>query len=300
MDLKDITIMSWGCATIGGHADRLAKQLDCPFQQLPSMVLPETRNILFVGAFPGDLQKIDSLRPLNNYEIYVLFVGSDVLDLQKAVENKNENCIRALKGCHILCVADHLKVELEELGIEVEKVITLVPQDIPDVQFENNRKGILVYMPSDLPFKRNLFRFNEVKRLAESLPEYDFHVYGGSNNEAPYENWYTYETLTPKEEIKLLSKIILNLRVTRHDGMPQTLIRLAQVGIQSIVSSFESLYMIKVPNDEKVLEETYKVIKEYGSDDLTGIKKRKELEDMRKYYIDKFSTKAMIKKFQEL
>jgi len=297
MNLKDTVIMSWGCSTIGGHADRLAQQLNCPFQQLPSMALPETDNVLFIGAFPGDLQKIDSL---NDFEVYVLFVGSDVLDLQKAVENKNENCIRALKDCHILCVADHLKIELEELGIEVEKVITLVPVPYPDIEFKSERKGILVYMPSDLPFKRNLFRFNEVKRLAESLPEYDFHVYGGSNNEAPYENWYTLEACSSNQKEKLMSKIFLNLRITRHEGWPQDVIRLAQIGIPSIVSSFEAIHMIKVSNDDKILEGAYKAIKEYGSGDPTGIKKAQELENMKKYYREKYSIKKMIREFREL
>lgn len=293
MNLKNLSLMSWGCSASGGHADRLAQQLDCPFQQLPSMALPETKNVLFVGAFPGDLQKIDSL---SDFEVYVLFVGSDVLDLQKAVENKNERCIGALKDCHILCVADHLKLELEELGIEVERVITLVPVPYPDIEFKSERKGILVYMPSDLPFKRNLFRFNEVKKLAESLPDYDFHVYGGSNNEAPYENWYTYEDLNPKE----LSKIIISIRISRHEGWPQDVIRLAQVGIPSIISSFEAIHMIKVSNDDKILEGAYKAIKEYGSGDPTGIKKAQELENMKKYYREKYSIKKMIKKFQEL
>lgn len=285
MDFKNTVIMSSSCVN---HGLQLAKQINSDFCIIPSMYTPWTKDIvLFVGAFYSDLYKIEEMLQLGK-KVVVMFVGSDVSDMQKDFSNLNK-IQPLLERCKkILCVSEQLKKELKDMNIDAE-VITLVPNPI-DIKLEENRRGILCYLPVSLPFKKWLFRVDIIPEIVKLLPEYDFYICG-EDIKSGLKNWHSVGNLTSEQEHEIMSKCAYNLRVTRHDGFPQMFISCAQNGIPTITEYFDAPYALKVnfEKEEDIPEKVFELVQQY-----------KHTDAMKEYYRKEFTVERLVQQLQNL
>ena len=283
--MKNTAVVSWGCGLPTGHAPRLAQQLNCKYYQLPSPIIPHEKNIIFVGGFFGDLAKLQELYNYGDYNLFLILVGTDILEL--IGRNIKDPVFELLNKVKLITVSKQLKQELKSLNLKSE-IITLVPNKTELLNLHTNRTGILFYCPPN-KFKIDLFYAKEIVKVAGALPTFSFYCYGGAQIDTGLSNWHNLGFVTGEEKKELYKKIKYNVRVAKHDGFPQSIIELARLGIPTI-TNHNFPHIIQITDTDDIIKQVKNKIQESNIDIVA----------MKKYYTDNFTVEQVIKSVEEL
>lgn len=274
MDITDLTVVSRM-----RRADELARVLDCKFEKPGAF--PETSNVLVYGGFYEDLVLAQRLIEYSvNQNIYVLFTGVDICELQDAaIGNRTYYyaLLEIFKAVKVLTLGRKAEDELKYLGVEPVASVVL-PVEV-DCEPDRDRKTLITYVPEG-GFYGYIYRIPVLKRLAEVV---DLVTYGARGG------WFN-------DTSDIYRKALLNIRITRHDGQPHDLIAMAQMGIQSIVSYCDLPYMVGVANsesDDVMYGMTLTAIKNYQPD--AG-----EIDEMKTYYRKRYSAENSRRSFERV
>ena len=266
MDIKDLTVVSRM-----RRANELARVLDCRFEKPGGF--PDTSNIIVYGGFYDDLILADRLaKYLSGRNIYVLFTGVDICELQDAAIGARAYYYALLdifKRVRVLALGKRAEDELKYLGVEPVGSVIL-PVEV-ECEPDADRTALITYVPED-GFCGYLYRIPVLKRLAAVKNIVTYGARGG---------WFDDTT-------EIYRKALLNIRITRHDGQPYDVIAMAQMGIQSIVSYCDFPYMVSVANsdsDDVMYGMTLTAINNYKPD--AG-----EIDEMKTYYKTRYSAES--------
>lgn len=228
-----------------GHAQNFADMMGWSYTSIfgqPLTLVPTCfdQPTVFIGMFPSDLALFLEVyfRP---EPVFPIFIGSDVLHLQRLSEVDSAlfsfyiNSFRFFQQDYngkIAAVSPNLVDELSRMGVQNVSCIPLLPKP-PDAHVLSG-EGVGVYVPQGA-FKRGLFNLPYVERYlkAHKYPLV-FHVDSTMLEQCPLRTdtlWYT------DNFEEFADSIAVNIRLTIHDGLPQSVVALAQRGIPTITTS---------------------------------------------------------------
>tara|TARA_Y100000034_G_C6904249_1_gene419087 strand:+ start:1037 stop:4210 length:3174 start_codon:yes stop_codon:yes gene_type:complete len=217
---KDTLVVSKGCEY---HGKRLAKMMKCDFKSEASF---NFKNIIKVGYFhplPDSILESD-------INIIIWWVGSDVM----RIGNKNIEQIKR-HATHVCC-SEQLKEELLQKGINVKEIMSIPPlkQKITRIR---DKRNILIYMPSENPNKLDFYNYELMIDCIKKNPDIKFHIYG-NKTELPIQlpNLVVHGWLDGKELSRLYNKCFILLRITKHDGFPNSIVIMKQMGRYAITN----------------------------------------------------------------
>lgn len=184
-------------------------------------------------------------------KVIIHWVGTDVL-MATASKSLHQKLIFRIVDLH-LTVAEHLANELEILGIRA-KVIPLVPDRLQSIA-ENIpwpiSKSVYVYLPKA---RQEIYGANDVFQLAKEMPDIEFLITAHDGSDAPHLPNLVYLNQVSDEEMELIwGKVKAYLRLTWHDGMPQTIIEALTRG-RYVVWTYEFPHCIQVHSRDDAKE----------------------------------------------
>ena len=269
------------------NADYLGAHYQTPLIQTPAMFGIKPEVIYCFGFYPLTIQDHAALFQGFKGIRIVHWIGTDVYQLRNKF---SFNQIKYMKE-HIFNQIDvHLTNspwlydELSEMGIHTELVYTPI-FDTFDIVPLPSKFTVGVYYSETNPMHNEKF----ILDVAKAMPDIDFIFFGGSHKE--HDKNIRFE---PHTDIKdIIKQCSLNVRITVHDGWPQTPIQFLMSGREVIINS-DMPYMNYLPC--QLSEATYANAKADLINKIREVKKKfhtkKYFEGAKAYYEDLMSVDA--------
>jgi hypothetical protein len=155
-------------------------------------------------------------------KVVIHWIGTDSYDLSRNGASRLR--MWRLRKAHLhLAQADHIVEELKVVSINA-KVIPLVPSRIL-VETPPLGDSILVYLKTDDKGDKELYGFEETMKLAKEMPDVKFLIIGrGSLGNSIPSNINPLGWLDTHGMDDVWAKTKVYLRLTKHDGLPLTLL----------------------------------------------------------------------------
>jgi glycosyltransferase involved in cell wall biosynthesis len=262
--------------------------------QIPSMFEHKYKMIYLMGFYPLAAEnhaKIFVNAPKDCLKV-VQWIGTDVWQLRTGFNWETLKYVRDKVLKHIdihLCNSDFLEKELGEVGIKAHKVYMPLCEDIPEDLPLPEKFTVGIYYSDSNPMHNEEFLLD----VAKSMPDIDFKFFGGGKK-AKEENIEYLPFVNIKDAIKMCS---MNLRISVHDGFPQTPIHFL-LGGRQVLTNFEMPHMEYI--DLNVNRDDYGKAKVQLVEKIRQIKKNPNPEHItagRVYYkqiLDKANYKKII------
>lgn len=214
------------------NADYIGAHLETPLCQLPSNFNLGWDAIYCMGFYPDALEAHLRLFHGHNGKKFVHWIGTDVRQLYA----KPYTFIKELKGQMAenidanMSNAPWLQTELKEVGYDTDLVYC--PIDI-------NKYAVDIPLPKDFTVGVYVSDTNKVHNeefiqdLAVSLPDCKFLMFGRNNREENDNIKY----VPHQDTLKVIEQCSMNLRLTVHDGFPQTPVQFMLAGRPAITSA---------------------------------------------------------------
>ena len=269
------------------HGVNVAKLLDYDYLPMPSYKPHEYEAIYLLGfycnhpdATKAHLQVFDS--PAKTKRI-IHWIGTDIWQLGHAISVTTWRELKALwKKKHYihLTEVDYTQKEMEELGVK-STIVPLPPSKLYKPMPLLDKFTVGIYEnPTQEVYEEEL-----MEHIARSLPDIDFKLFGDEQKKGKFANvehlgWIDYDEWMPK--------LSMNLRITKHDGLPLTPIQFLTAG-RNVVCNVALKGAIQVKNDRKeIVAAIRKAQKEpldpkwskYWNDELSTDKFKKRIEEV--------------------
>lgn len=226
------------------HAKRFADTLNLNFYNSVSKHDFDEEIICYVGMFPNEIAHLMRMG-FRDVKIMAMFIGSDVLLLNSLKSLKDEKNMEYCKkyidilnqdNVSVVPVFDNLATELEYMGIGTDAVVTLVPPKKGKYKESPVGSRVGVYLPDGRNKAISLFNWGAVLPLIkDSRVEFSIlsnpGMFTGFGLEK-LENCEHYDDFD-----KWIKTIDVNIRITDHDGYPQSVVAAAREGIPTITSN---------------------------------------------------------------
>lgn len=250
---KDICVTGTGARF---HAKNMAKLLDADYKDVPSYKPHNYKMIYVVGFFGNVAQSFfgtDALRVVH-------WIGSDVLALINDPDKKRQEWIVnwILNNVDINLVEfEHTQKELASVGIKA-RIVPLPPKKLFNVMPLPKKFTVAVYDPYN---NKQHYYSDLIKEVAKECKDVDFKLFGDSTLQGKKGNLEFCGSVS--DITKLLQDTSALLRVTKHDGLPLSIIEWATAGRNIITNVPGIKHAVSVTPDLKSL--------------VAGIKKAKKL-----------------------
>ncbi len=180
--------------------------------------------------------KVHILGKLFRKKIINHWIGTDVLI---ACTNKKYKFYAKMCDMMVskqLVVSTNLKTELEQIGIETDKIIPIIPKftsnAIAKIENKNKRFTVLTYLATERP---EFYGYGKILKLAERHSDIDFWILTGkfdARKERKNIRYINY--VQPNEMNDIYDKCHVLIRNVTHDGLPKMLIEALQKGLHVI------------------------------------------------------------------
>ena len=226
-----------------------------------------------------------NIHPDNTYQrpMIIYWVGTDVMNLYSAYKMGDSNYVKALQHPNIIHVAVSrpLKEELEVFFDDVRYLplpcpITYNPMPITPY------KRVAIYIPRG---RADFFYQEYISDIAKRFPDVDFLIYG--SNRVKHEAFLLFNAdnvwdvgrMSRDEMERFIATISVYLRLTIHDGLPQSVQEFILAGRQVIFNHPDIMnvqYYIDLPEDFNSRHPDY----ENKLDEIEFLLKRALIEDV--------------------
>jgi hypothetical protein len=248
-------------------ADYIGAHPGTSLVQMPSMFEHKYKMIYIMGFYPLAVQnhaKIFQNAPQDCLKV-IQWIGTDVYQLRTGFNWETLKYMRDKVLSHVdiqLCNSEFLEKELGEIGIKAHKVYMPLCEDIPEDLPLPEKFTVGVYYSDTNPMHNEDFLLD----IAKSMPDVDFKFFGGGKK-AKEENIEYLPFIDIKDAIKMCS---VNVRISVHDGFPQTPIHFL-LGGRQVITNFEMPHMeyIKLSVDKD----------DYGKSKIELIEKIREVKN---------------------
>lgn len=295
------------------HGKSFANALSLEFYE-PSLPLSwcHFEDLVFVGMFPFELNLLFNMS-FRKQKLFPIFIGSDVLSLIQLKKRDEEsfshrvaliNSITETSRGRIIAVSPNLASELDSLGIHRVLTLPLVPP--PNSKLlpwdEGERKYVGMYIPLGA-FKHTLFNMQySTQFLDQNVDHIMYLVAESALSQCP--------PPTPKVSYtsnfeEWANSIYCNVRLTYHDGLPQSVVALGRCGIPTITLDKNLQFLqgtkLGIPTDSMGDASSNRADRAFKKA-LKYVAKmpQKDRDKMLKYYKDTFTYSQMITNYSNL
>jgi len=213
------------------HARILSEQTGYPLVKYTVYEMKEYDTLIYLAPFiTRTLQPLKEIKKkYPDIRIIMWWVGTDVF---KAVTQAGYDLklIKWLSTKHV-CVSKGLQDELKSVGIDAE-VVTLIPETYRYKKCRLPKKYTVgVYLPST---RLDFYGYKDIIEIMNRTPNINYIVYGNKDRielppNAKDAGWVTDTT-------NVIKKCNCLLRLTKHDGFPQSLIESILMGRYFIIN----------------------------------------------------------------
>lgn len=245
--LSDICVTSIGAPWHGINA---AKLLGFDYLPQPSFKPHKYKTIYLLGFYTSHPQAIESHLGVfgsdHKLNKIVHWIGTDIWQLGHSISVQTWKDLReTLKKNKVknLTEIDYTHDEMEDLDIETE-VVPLPPAKL--------------YEPTPLPAKftigiyenetQSVYNEELMEHIARAMPDIEFKFFGDESKKG--QKWANVEHLGWIDYDEWIPKMSLNLRITKHDGLPLTPVQFLTAG-RNVVCNVPLKGTIKVGTDRK-------------------------------------------------
>lgn len=232
---------------VKSHARKIAKVLNYDVvRELPEQ-MKQYDGLIYIGPYYyGMLHNMMNFHArYPDIRIVIWWVGTDVL---RAIQpGYNARAVNNLAFKHI-CVSSGLQRELKSVGIQAD-IVTLIPEvhKYRKVPLPTGRYTVGIYMPST----KTVYRWGDCKRIIENTPYIKYIIYG---NKSPMSGLPKNATAVGwvEDTSHILKKCNCLLRLTSHDGFPQSIIEATLMG-RAVITNHEYPYVIRSNNVSEII-----------------------------------------------
>ena len=238
-------------ATASHHAKRFSDTMGFNFYDSISKHDFDEDILCYVKMFPNEIAHLMRMN-FRNIRIVAMFIGSDIMMLQ-AMDQSNDslnkkyfNKYKEILNCDnvaVVPVFDNLAIELEHFGIKSDGVVTLVPPKKTKYWETPQGKSVGIYLPEGRVKALHQFNWNSLLPVVKDK-RFKFSILGNIGMYRAFgldklDNCRNFEDFD-----KWLKTININIRLTDHDGFPQSVVAATRNGIPTITSAASAHFNI--------------------------------------------------------
>lgn len=232
---------------VKSHARKIANILNYDVCRYYPGQMKAYDGVIFIGPYYFNMLNtmFRFRRMYPNKRVVLWWVGSDVI---KAVQpGYNVKAVNNLAFKHI-CVSRGLQQELKSVGIHAD-IVTMIPdvERYRKTPLPTGRYTVAVYMPTT----ETLYRWGDCKCIMEKTPYIQYLVYGNKEDlpDAP-DNCKVLGWV--HNTIMVLKKCNCLLRLTGHDGFPQSIIEAILMG-RCVITNHDYPHVIRSNNINEIV-----------------------------------------------
>ncbi len=236
--------------------------------------------------FPGKIHLLEViLMKILGIKIILHFIGTDVMKLLGSKRKRFRLKLFQLLGCRIVAVHKRLIDELKSVGINaalvpfVNRVLKDNEAPLPD------KFSVIAYVPKK---RETHFRMELIEKAALAFPDVQFTVFPNDYQNKDVPNIVSIPYIPHDRVIKEICRHSAFLRLTVHDGLPNTVLEALSCA-RPVIWSFDHEYCYTVTNEEQLFSS------------IKQIKNQKQLNTEGKHFVlTAYSSENLSKLFHTL
>ena len=178
------------------------------------------------------------------------WIGTDVQRITRDffIKRNAKKWLLKSSGVINLVVSKNLQRELEQIGIRSEVLPLVKLKFIETCPPLPEKLIVLTYIPKN---RWDFYHGSLVLKLAEKLPDIDFHILAAGKIDVGLPNVHAYDFLSDMKSFYTKSSVLL--RITNHDGLPKMVLEALSYG-RHVLWSEPFPHCFKVKNYDDALK----------------------------------------------
>ena len=234
---------------VKSHARKMAKVLDYDVVRYLPDQMKHYDGIIYIGPYYYDMLRtmFSFHKRYPDVRIVIWWVGTDVL---RAIQpGYNAPAVKNLAFKHI-CVSRGLQRDLKSVGIPAE-IVTMIPEvhKYRKCPLPTGRYTVAVYMPST----KTVYRWADCKRIMEKTPYINYIIYGNKGPMSGLPDNANAVGWVEDTSRQVFKKCHCLLRLTTHDGFPQSIIEASLMG-RAVITNHDYPHVFQSNNVNEIVE----------------------------------------------